>query len=150
MNFFKFCLDLIRIFKKVSWKSTLHRRPWVLSKLILSVIPLRYYSPESLTAHKTPCPFLLLPRGPSPYVNSNRRKEKGGAAYRRRERSGEGRGWLREVRAVTARYDSTAVVAGIGRSTCAGECSGLTTAIPVNPSARGASQGVDESTRARN
>jgi hypothetical protein len=31
-----------------------------------------------------------------------------------------------------------------------GECSGLTTAISVNPSARGASQGVDESTRARN
>jgi hypothetical protein len=31
-----------------------------------------------------------------------------------------------------------------------GECSGLTTAIPVNPRARGASQGVDESTRARN
>jgi hypothetical protein len=31
-----------------------------------------------------------------------------------------------------------------------GECSGLTTAIPVNPSARGASQGVDESTHARN
>jgi hypothetical protein len=31
-----------------------------------------------------------------------------------------------------------------------GECFGLTTAIPVNPSARGASQGVDESTRARN
>jgi hypothetical protein len=30
------------------------------------------------------------------------------------------------------------------------ECSGLTTAIPVNPSARGASQGVYESTRARN
>jgi hypothetical protein len=30
------------------------------------------------------------------------------------------------------------------------ECSGLTKVIPVNPSARGASQGVDESTRARN
>jgi hypothetical protein len=54
-------LDLIRIFKKVSWKSTLHRRPWVLSKSIPSFIPLRYYSPESLTAHKTPWPFLLLP-----------------------------------------------------------------------------------------
>jgi hypothetical protein len=98
----------------------LHRRPWVLSKLIPSVIPLRHYSLESLTAHKTPWPFLLLPRGPSPYVNSNRRKEKGGAAYQRRERSGEGRGWLWEVLAVTARYGSTAVVAGIGRSTCAG------------------------------
>jgi hypothetical protein len=46
--------------------------------------------------------------------------KQGGAAYRRRERSSEGRGWLREVLAVTARYGSTAVVAGIGRSTCAG------------------------------
>jgi hypothetical protein len=81
---------------------------------------MRYYFPESLTAHKTPWPFLLLPRGPSPYVNSNRGKKKGGAAYRRQERSGEGRGWLREVLAVTARYGSTAVVAGIGRSTCVG------------------------------
>jgi hypothetical protein len=31
-----------------------------------------------------------------------------------------------------------------------GECSGLSTAIQVNPRARGASQGADESTRARN
>jgi hypothetical protein len=31
-----------------------------------------------------------------------------------------------------------------------GECSGLTTAIPVNPRARGASQDVKQSTRARN
>jgi hypothetical protein len=113
-------LDLIRIFKKVSWKTHLHRRPWVLPKLILSVIPLCYYSFESLTAHKTPWPFLLLPRGPSPYENSNCGRKKGGAAYWQRGRSGEGRGWLREVLAVTARYGSTVVVVGIGRSTCAG------------------------------
>jgi hypothetical protein len=31
-----------------------------------------------------------------------------------------------------------------------GECSGLTTVTPFNPTARGASRGVDESTRARN
>jgi hypothetical protein len=47
-------------------------------------------------------------------------KEKGSAVYRRRERSSEGRGWLREVLAVTARYGSTAGVAGIDRSTRAG------------------------------
>jgi hypothetical protein len=88
--------------------------------LIPSFIPLRYYSPESLTAHKTPWPFLLFPRGPSPYVNGNRGKEKGGAAYRRRERLGKGRGWLREVLAVTARYGSTTVVAGIDWSSCVG------------------------------
>jgi hypothetical protein len=70
--------------------------------------------------HKTPWPLLLLPRGPSPYLNSNRGNKQGGTAYRRRGRSGEGRGWLREVLAVIARYGSTAVVGGIGRSTCAG------------------------------
>jgi hypothetical protein len=39
----------------------LHRRPWVLSKSIPSFIPLRYYSPESLTAHKTPGLFFFSP-----------------------------------------------------------------------------------------
>jgi hypothetical protein len=97
----------------------LHRRPWVLSKLIPSVMPLRHYSLESSTVRKTPW-LLLLPRGPSPYLNSTRGSKKGGAAYRRRGRSGEGWGWFREVLAVTARYGSTTVVAGISRSTCAG------------------------------
>jgi hypothetical protein len=72
---------------------------------------------------KTPWPSLLLPRGPSLGLNSTRDKEKGGAAYRRRERSGEGRGWLREVLVVTTVYGSTTGVAGIVRSTCAGGCS---------------------------
>jgi hypothetical protein len=72
---------------------------------------------------KTPKLSLLLPRGPSLGLNSTRKKEKGGAAYRRRERSGEGRGWLREVLAVTTVYGSTAGVAGIVGSTCAGGCS---------------------------
>jgi hypothetical protein len=141
-EFFKFCLDLIRIFKKVSWKSTLHRRPWVLFKLIPTVIPLRHYSLESLTVHKTPWPLLLLPRGPSPYVNSNRGKEKGDAAYRRRERSGEGRGWLREVLAVTARYGSTAGVVGIGRSTCAGGWTRRRRVLRPNHSDIGQSKGM--------
>ena len=74
----------------------MHRRPWVLSKLIPSVIPLRHYSLESLTVHKTPWPLLLLPQGPSTDLNSTRESKKGGTAYRRRARSGEGRGWLRE------------------------------------------------------
>jgi hypothetical protein len=119
-EFLKFWLHLNQNIKKVFWKSTLHRRPWVLSKLVPSVIPLHHYSLESLTMRKTPWPFLLLPRGPSPYENSNRGRKKGGAAYRQRGRSGEGWGWLREVLAVKARYGSTAVVVGIGRSTCAG------------------------------
>jgi hypothetical protein len=41
-------------------------------------------------------------------------------AYRRRERFGEGRGWLREVLAVTARYGLTTGVAGIDQSTRSG------------------------------
>jgi hypothetical protein len=101
----------------------LHRGPWVIFKLTLSVVPPRYYSSESLTVQKSPRPFLLLPRGPSPNANSTRGKEKGGAAYRRRERSGEGRGWLWEALAVTTVYGSTAGMAGIARSTCAGGCS---------------------------
>jgi hypothetical protein len=43
----------------------LHRSPWGISKLTLSVIPPRYYSSESLTLRKTPWLSLLLPRGPS-------------------------------------------------------------------------------------
>ena len=109
-------------FNKVFWKSSLHRGPWVISKLTLSVIPPRYYSFESLTFHKTPRTSLLLPRGPSLGLNSTRKIEKGGAAYRRRDRSGEGRGWLGEALAVTAMYGSTTGMAGIARSTCAGGC----------------------------
>jgi hypothetical protein len=101
----------------------LHRSPWVISKLTLSVIPRCYYSSESMTLRKTPWLSLLLPRGPSLGLNSTREKEKGGAPYRRRERSGEGRGWLREVLTVTTVYGSTAGMAGIARSTCAGGCS---------------------------
>jgi hypothetical protein len=67
--------------------------------------------------HKTPYPFLLLPRGPSPGLNSARGKEKDSAAYQRRERSGVGRGWLREVLAVTTVYGLMAEVAGIVWST---------------------------------
>jgi hypothetical protein len=83
---------------------------------------MHHYSPESLTVQKPPRPLLLLPRGPSPNANSTRGKEKGGAAYRRRERSGEGRGWLGEALAVTTVYGLTAGMAGITWSTCAGGC----------------------------
>jgi hypothetical protein len=76
----------------------------------------------SLTFHKTPWPSLPLTRSPSPYANSNRGKEKGGAAYRWRGRSGEGWGWLGETLAVTSRYGLTSEMAGIARSTSAGGC----------------------------
>jgi hypothetical protein len=113
MNFSSSVCIEIRNIKKVFWKSILHRRPWASFKTTPSVITLRHYSIESLTMHKTPWPLLLLPRGPSPHLKSTRGRKQGGTAYRRW-------GWLREVLAVTARYGSTAVVAGIGRSTCAG------------------------------
>jgi hypothetical protein len=89
-------------------------------------------------------------------LNSTRERKKGGAAYRRRGRSGEGWGWLREVLAVTTRYGSMTVTAGIGRSTRAGgrarrrRVLSLSTAIYVNPRTRGASRGANVSTRARN
>jgi hypothetical protein len=111
---------LRKINSKMEKKYRFAPRPLDFLSLLLTKQSSGYYWHGSLTLHKTPCPFLLLPRGPSLYVNSTRGKEKGGTAYRRRERSREGRGWLWEVLAVTPRYDSTAMVAGIGRSTCAG------------------------------
>jgi hypothetical protein len=123
MNYSSSVCIQIRFNKRFPGKTTLHRGPRVLSKLTLSVIPLHYYSSGSLTMRKTPYPFLLLPRDPSLGLNSTRDKAKGGAAYRRRERSGEGWGWLREVLAVTMVYDSTTGVAGIVRSTRVGGCS---------------------------
>jgi hypothetical protein len=122
MNYSSFCSNLKSDLRKVFWKSSLHRGPWGITKLTLSVIPPRYYSFESLTFHKTPQTSFLLPRGRSLGLNSARKKEKGGAAYRRRDRSGEGRGWLGEALAVPAMYGSTAGMAGIARSTCAGGC----------------------------
>jgi predicted dehydrogenase len=47
-------------------------------------------------------------------------EEKGGGAYRRRGCSGEGSGEVRGSLAITSRYGSSAVVVGVGWSTCAG------------------------------
>jgi hypothetical protein len=98
----------------------LHRRPWAFPKTIPSLIPLRHYSFESLTLQNPPGFYLFFPEVPPPLLNSTRERKKGCAAYRRRGRSSEEWGWLREVLAVTTRYGSTAVMAGIGRSTCVG------------------------------
>jgi hypothetical protein len=119
-EFFKFCLNLNQIIKRIPGKTVYTEDPGFNPNQPTQIYPLRHYSPESLTVQKSPRPFLLLPRCPSPNANSTRGKEKGEAAYRRQERSGEGRGWLRKVLAVTTVYGSTAVVAEIVRSTCAG------------------------------
>jgi hypothetical protein len=47
-------------------------------------------------------------------------RKKGGAAYRRRGRFGEGLYEVREVLAVTSRCESSTVMAGIGLAACAG------------------------------
>jgi hypothetical protein len=47
-------------------------------------------------------------------------KEKGGGAYRRRGCSSEGSGEVQGSLAITSRYGSSAMMVGVGRSTCAG------------------------------
>jgi hypothetical protein len=47
-------------------------------------------------------------------------RKKGGAAYQRRGRSGEGLGEVHEVLAVTSRCRSSMVMAGIGLTACTG------------------------------
>jgi hypothetical protein len=54
-------------------------------------IPLQDYSSESLTTQKPP-QLLLFNRAPSPLETVPVERKKGGAAYQRRGRSGEGRG----------------------------------------------------------
>jgi hypothetical protein len=57
---------------------------------------------------------------PSPNGTVTAAKEKGGGAYRRRGCSGEGSGEVRGSLAITSRCGSSAVVFGVGWSTCAG------------------------------
>jgi hypothetical protein len=91
---------------------------------------------------QNPTDFFPSPRGPSLGLNSARKKEKGGAAYRRRDRSGEGRGWLGEALAVTAMYGSRrGWPESLGPRAQAGVlvdggCAGQITAIWFNPMAR--------------
>jgi hypothetical protein len=111
----------------------LHRRPWVLSKLIPLVIPLRHYSLESLTMHKTPWPLLLLPRGPSPDLNSTRGIIRaalltGGEGGPVRGGVGSGR-FSRSQRGMARRrwWPESAGPRAQAGELVGGECSGLTT-----------------------
>ena len=112
----------------------MHRRPWVLSKTILSIIPLRHYSLESLTMHNTPWPLLLLPEVPplmKTVIAEGKRAArltsgKGGPA---RGEVGSGR-LLRSQRGTAQRWwwpESAGPRAQAGELV-GGECSGLTTA----------------------
>jgi hypothetical protein len=59
-------------------------------------------------------------RSPSPNGIVTTAEEKGGGAYRRRGCSGKGSGEVRGSLAITSRYESLAMVVGVGRSTRAG------------------------------
>jgi hypothetical protein len=82
-------------------------------------VPLRNYSTESDIA-KTPLAFLSLIPSSFPVGTVTAERNKGRAAYRRRERSGGGPSEVREVLAVMSRGGSPAVIAGIGLAACAG------------------------------
>jgi hypothetical protein len=69
---------------------------------------------------KTPRVLLILTRGPSPNLNSNRGERKGGGAYRRRDCSGEVVEDVGEVSGITAMCGLPSGMVGVGRSTCAG------------------------------
>jgi hypothetical protein len=83
-------------------------------------VPLRNCSTESLTLRMPPGFSLSL--NPSSVLAGTVTAERkmGGAAYRRRERSGGALGEVREVLAVTSRGKLPAVMARIGLAACAG------------------------------
>jgi hypothetical protein len=54
MDFQSFCSNLKSGLIRFSEKNSLHRGPWVKTKSIRSNLPLRHYSPESLTVQKAP------------------------------------------------------------------------------------------------
>jgi hypothetical protein len=82
-------------------------------------VPLRNYSPESLIS-QNPLAFLSFNPSSFPLATVTAERKKGGVAYRRRGRSGEGLGEVREVLAVTSRCGSSTVMVVIGLTACAG------------------------------
>jgi hypothetical protein len=101
-------------------ETTLHWGPWWVFQVFLTDQSLGYYSHETLTLQKTPRVLLILTRGPSPNLNSNRGGRKGGGAYRWRDCSGEVVEDVGEVSGITTMYGSPSGMVGVGRSTCAG------------------------------
>jgi hypothetical protein len=73
-----------------------------------------------MTLQKPPRVSRNRTRDPSPNGTVTVVEEKGGGAYQRRGCSGEGSGEVRGSLAITSRYGSSAMVVGVGRSTCAG------------------------------
>jgi hypothetical protein len=83
-------------------------------------VPLKHYSPESLTAQKTPWGDSKSNPRSFLYLNSVRGGGKGGGAYRLRDSSGEVSREVGEVTAVTSMCASSSEVTGVGGSTCVG------------------------------
>jgi hypothetical protein len=134
----------------------LHRRPWVLSKLIPTVIPLRHYFLESLTMHKTLWLYFFSPEVP-PLMNivtaEGNRAARLTGGERGPARGGVGSGrFLRSQRGTARRrwWSESAGPRAQAGELVGSECSGLTTAIPVNPMAQGAPWGDVETMRVVN
>jgi hypothetical protein len=119
-------------------------------------MPLRNYSPESLTIQKTPDFFSFFPEVPPPFwtvpaeVNRVARLTGGeggpakdgvssGKSLRSRWGTARRRWWSESV---GPRAQAVGLVGGV--------CSGLLTTVGFNPRAQGASRGAKESTRVRN
>jgi hypothetical protein len=98
-----------------------NQSPWRKVLKVLQTGPL-FTIHLSLWLYRKP-PRVLRNRtcDPSPNGTVTAAEEKGGGAYRRQGCFGEGSGEVWGSRAITSRYGSSAMVVGVGRSTCAGE-----------------------------
>jgi hypothetical protein len=90
--------------------------PWRVFQVFLTDQSMGYYSHEPLTLQKTPWVLLVLTRGPSPNLNSNRGRRKGGGAYRRRDCSGEVVEDVGEVSGITAMCGSPSRIVTLQKS----------------------------------
>jgi hypothetical protein len=119
-------------------------------------MPLRNYSPESLTIQNPPGFFFFLPEIPPPFetvtaevnrvarlTGSKGGPAKGGVSSGKSLRSRRGTAHrCRWPESVGPRAQAGGLVGGV--------CFGLLTTVEFNPRAQGASRGAKETTRARN
>jgi hypothetical protein len=101
-------------------KRVLHWGPWQKVFNVLQTGPQFTIHLSLWLCRKPPRVLRNWTHDPSPNGIVTAAKEKGGGAYRRRGCSGEGSGEIRVSLAITSRYGSSAMVVGVGQSTCAG------------------------------
>jgi hypothetical protein len=119
-KFPKFSTKFKRINRNDKGKTVLH---WGLWRKVLNVLQTGPWFTIHLSlwlCRKPPRVLRNPTRDPSPNGTVIAAEEKGGGAYRRRGCSGEGSGEVRGSMAITSRYGSSAMVVGVGRSTCVG------------------------------